>query len=145
MDLLKLLALDTEDLAVISAQVQDAVTRPGVIEYSPRNKRFSLVLNRFAWDAEGRPSAGSSAHERRQAVLSFARVLKARTVGIRRNDDEQVLSLLAVRFIDGDTPAGTLELVFADGPLIHLEVECVEAQLEDIGAAWETRFKPRHP
>jgi hypothetical protein len=28
-----------------------------------------------------------------------------------------------------------IELVFADGPLIHLDVECVEAQLEDLGAA----------
>ena len=145
MDRLKLIALDEDDLAVISAQVQDAVTKPGAIEFSPATKRFSLVLNRFAWDAEAPKAGGSAAHERRQSVLSFARVLKARTIGIRRGDDDQVLSLLAVRFIEGDAPAGTLELVFADGPLIHLDVECVEAQLEDLGAAWETRFKPRHP
>ncbi len=145
MDRLKLMALDAEDLAVISAQVQDAVTRPDAIDYRPREKRFTLVINRFAWDAAGRKSRGGNSYERRQAVLSFARVNKVRTSGVRRGDSDQVLSLLAVRFAETDAPAGTIELVFADGPLIHLDVECVEAQLEDLGGAWETRFKPRHP
>lgn len=145
MDRLRLMALDADDLAVISAQVQDAVTKTEAIDYAPRGHRFTLVINRFAWDAESRASRSATAHERRQAALSFARVLKVRTAGIRRDDAEQVLSLLAVRFIEKDAPAGTVELVFADGPLIHLDVECVEAQLEDLGAAWETRFKPRHP
>ena len=129
MDRLKLMALDADDLAVISAQVQDAVTKPEAIDYNPRAHRFTLVVNRFAWDAENRASRSAAAHERRQAALSRL----------------QVLSLLAIRFVERDAPAGTIELVFADGPLIHLDVECVEAQLEDLGAAWETRFKPRHP
>jgi hypothetical protein len=145
MDRLKLMALDAEDLAVISAQVQDAVTKPDAIDYSPKNKRFTLVINRFAWDAEGGSRKSKVGHERRQSALSFARVLGVRTIGVRRDDDDQVLSLLAVLFTENNAPAGTVELVFADGPMIHLEVECVEAQLEDLGAAWETRFKPRHP
>ncbi|MCI5074266.1 DUF2948 family protein [Oricola sp.] len=145
MDRLKLMALDAQDLAVISAQVQDAVTRPDALDYRPREKRFTLVINRFAWDAAGRKTRDGEGYERRQAVLSFARVLKVRTNGVRRGDDGQVLSLLAIRFSETDAPAGTVELVFADGPIIQLDVECVEAQLEDLGAAWETRFKPRHP
>ena len=146
MDRLKLMALDAEDLAVISAQVQDAVTRPDAIDYRPREKRLTLVLNRFAWDALGaKAQSQSGAYQRRQSVLSFARVLSVRTKGVRREDADQVLSLLAVRFDETDAPAGRIELVFADGPVIHLDVECVEAQLEDLGAAWETRFKPRHP
>lgn len=145
MDRLRLMALDAEDLAVVSAQVQDAVTRPEALDYRPREKRFTLVVNRFAWDATERKSRGESSYERRQAVLSFARVLNVRSTGIRRGDDDQVLSLLALRFAETDAPAGTIELVFADGPMIHLDVECVEVQLEDLGGAWETRFKPRHP
>ena len=145
MDRLRLMALDAEDLAVVSAQVQDSVTKFDALDYRPREKRFTLVVNRFAWDAAGGGSGGKDSYERRQSVLSFARVLKVRTSGIRRNDTDQVLSLLAVRFAETDAPAGTIELVFADGPLIQLDVECVEAQLEDLGAAWETRFKPRHP
>lgn len=145
MDRLRLMALDAEDLAVVSAQVQDSVTKFEALDYRPREKWFTLVVNRFAWDAAGRQSGGKDSYERRQSVLSFARVLKVRTSGIRRNDTDQVLSLLAIQFAETDAPAGTIELVFADGPLIQLDVECIEAQLEDLGAAWETRFKPRHP
>lgn len=145
MDRLRLMALDAEDLAVISAQVQDAVTRPDALDLRPREKRFTVVINRFAWDAADKGARSEKNYERRQSVLSFARVLKVRSSGIRRGDADQVLSLLAIRFAESDTPAGTVELIFADGPLIQLDVECVEAQLEDLGAAWETRFKPRHP
>ena len=145
MDRLKLMALDAEDLAVISAQVQDAVTRPDAFDFAQREKRFTLVINRFAWDAADAKPRSGSAYERRQSALSFARVLNVRSTGVRRGDADQVLSLLAIRFAETDAPAGTVELVFADGPLIHLDVECVEAQLEDLGGAWETRFKPRHP
>lgn len=144
MDRLKLMALDAEDLAVISAQVQDAVTKSDAIDYRPREKRFTLMINRFAWDQAENTARSGSNYERRQAVLSFARVQNVRTRDIRRNGD-QVLALLAIRFEETDAPAGRIELVFADGPLIHLDVECVEAQMEDLGAAWETRFKPRHP
>ncbi|WP_246272888.1 DUF2948 family protein [Oricola thermophila] len=145
MDRLKLMALDADDLAVISAQVQDAVTKPEAADYRPREKRFTMVINRFAWDAAEGARRSRKGFERRQAVLSFARVMKVRSTGIRRDGDGQVLSLLAIRFAETDAPAGTIELVFADGPLIHLDVECIEAQLEDLGGAWETRFKPRHP
>ncbi len=144
MDRLKLMALDAEDLAVISAQVQDAVTKSDAIDYRPREKRFTLMINRFAWDQADNTARSGKNYERRQAVLSFARVQNVRTKDIRR-DGDQVLSLLAIRFEETDAPAGRIELVFADGPLIHLDVECVEAQMEDLGAAWETRFKPRHP
>lgn len=145
MERLRLMALDAEDLAVISAQIQDAVTKSEAFDYRPREKRFTVVINRFAWDAENSAARRTDGHERRQAVLSIARVLKVRTTGIRRDDPDQVLSLLAMRFSETNAPSGIIELVFADGPMIHLEVECVEAQLEDLGAAWETPFKPRHP
>ena len=47
---LKLIALDQEDLAIVSAHVQDAVSKPEMLDYSPKKKQFSLFLNRFAWD-----------------------------------------------------------------------------------------------
>lgn len=143
MDGLKLLALDESDLTVISAQMQDAITKPDMIDYAPAAKRFTLVANRFAWDAEKGGRARS--HERRSAALSFARVTGVKTFGVRRGDDGQVLSLLAIRFVPGQAPAGTIELVFADQAAIRLDVEVIEAQMSDLGGAWETSFKPRHP
>lgn len=140
---LKLLAMDTEDLAVISAHVQDAVSKPSMLEYVPSKKQFSIVINRFAWDAVKNRRA--SGYERRGAALTFAGVQNVKALGVRRNDDSQILSLLTVKFTPGELPGGKLDLIFADGPILQLDVECVEVRLDDIGSAWETKFKPRHP
>jgi hypothetical protein len=44
---LKLLALDEEDLQVVSSHLQDAVVRVGDMAYVPSQKRFAAILNRF--------------------------------------------------------------------------------------------------
>ena len=142
MGALKLLALDESDLVVISAQMQDAVTKPEAFDWAPRAQRFSLIASRFAWDAE--KGGRARGHERRRTRLSFARVTRVQAQGIAPKGDD-ALSLLAIRFISGDLPAGTVELTFAGGAAVRLAVECIEAQMDDLGAAWETRFKPQHP
>ena len=103
-------------------------------------KRFVLTMNRFVWEASDK----TRQFERRRSVLHFERVLKVSSTGfdIRRKD--QVLSLLAIVFKPDDAPAGTLELVFSADAAIRLTVECVEAQLSDMAAAWETGSKPDH-
>jgi hypothetical protein len=143
MDALKLLALDTEDLDVVSAHVQDAVFKVSGIAFSGRSGQFSIELNRFVWEkAEER----SKVYERRRAVLLFKRVRAVRSIGFDRRDGDQVLSLLALRFEQaGEGPEGTLELTLSADATIELDVECIEAQLADTGGAWETGFKPRHP
>ncbi|MEO1748783.1 MAG: DUF2948 family protein [Pseudomonadota bacterium] len=140
--LLKLLALDIADLTVISAQVQDALTKPTLIEYLPSQKRLDVVLNRYAWDSAGK-KRGSN--ERRRAALSFSQVTGLQAKGIMQGDDEQVLSLLALRFEQTDEPSGHIELVFSGDAAMRLSVEAIEVQLTDLGAAWESRFKPKHP
>ena len=56
---LKLLALDTEDLEVISAHVQDAVVRVADMGYARGDRRFALLMNRFDWESgQGRRDKG---------------------------------------------------------------------------------------
>ena len=50
MEPLKLIALDEEDLAVVSSLLQDAVLRVADMTYVPAQKRFAAVLNRFEWE-----------------------------------------------------------------------------------------------
>lgn len=140
---LKLIALDEADLAVISAHVQDAVCKPAMFDFAPSKRQFSLVLNRFSWDDADNERKQS--YQRHGAVLTFAGVNAVRTREIQRNSEEQVLSLLAMQFNAEDAPAGTIEIVFSDGPVLQLDVECIEVRLNDLGSAWETKFKPRHP
>lgn len=144
MDPLKLVALDEEDLKIVSAHVQDAVMKVGDLVFQKREKRFALGMNRFAWEKEKGGLFARRHHERRRSVLHFDRVLAVRTAGIDKTKPEEVLSLQAVNFLPGAAPSGTVELIFSGGAAIHLEVECIEARLSDLGAAWETPLRPRH-
>ncbi|MFA6157889.1 DUF2948 family protein [Mesorhizobium sp.] len=142
MTALKLIALDDQDLSIVSAHVQDAVMKVSDLEYLPSAKRFVLTMNRFVWEAKS--GLFSQHNERRQAVLHFDRVLGAKTNGIPRDKPAEVLSLLAISFIEISKPAGIVELVFSGGGTIMLDVECIEARLADVGGAWEATSRPVH-
>ena len=139
---LKLVALDEEDLKIVSAHVQDAVLKVGDLEFLRASKLFVLPMYRFAWEAE--PTSSKAQPEQRNSVLHFSRVLSVKLSGIARDKPEDVLSLLAVLFTAADEPAGTIDLVFSGGAAIRLEVECIEARLADLGGAWEAGSRPEH-
>jgi hypothetical protein len=140
---LKLIALDAEDLAVLSAHLQDAVVRVADMTFRKGEKRFAALLNRFDWE-KAIDEPGRKTFERRRAGLRFERVLKAKVSGIDLKDSKAVLSLLAIAFEPKDEPEGFVTLHFSGGPAIRLHVECIEAELKDLGAAWATRQKPEH-
>jgi hypothetical protein len=66
MNPLKLIALDEEDLAVLSSLLQDAVVRVADMTYLPGQKRFAAVLNRFDW--EKAVSEGGKNYRRRRTA-----------------------------------------------------------------------------
>jgi len=140
-DCLKLLALDEEDLSVLSAHVQDAVVKVGDLTYLPKENRFALVVNRFIWE---KCLGERTQFERRRTALVFDRVKAVRTSRLRRDRPDAVLELLAISFEPDESPSGSLTLVFAGGAAVQLDVECIEARLADLGAAWATAAKPRH-
>lgn len=145
MELLKLVALDSEDLAILSAHLQDAVLRVGDIAYVPSQKRFAVMLNRFDWEgSRGAAKTGKKAFERRRSALRFDRVLGVQTQGIKQSRRDAVLELLAVRFEESQSPEGYVTLVFAGGPGIRLHVECIEAEMKDMGPVWRAKSKPDH-
>ncbi|WP_127089126.1 DUF2948 family protein [Aquabacter cavernae] len=140
MDALKLLALDEEDLAIISAHLQDAVVKTGDMGYLPKSQRFALILNRFDWDQK----ESSEQYVRRRTGLHFERVRNVRFRGLDPRDREAVLNLLAVTFEESDAPSGEVTLAFSGGADIRFEVECVEARLSDLGPAWGCSRAPAH-
>jgi hypothetical protein len=139
---LKLLALDSEDLDVISATTQDAVVRVSDMGFAQADHRFALLMNRYAWEigADNQRSKG----QRKRAALHFDRVNGAQVAGIDLNAQQGVLELLDIRFEAKDEPAGCIELRFAGGGTVRLDVECIEARLQDLGAAWAAKAKPEH-
>ena len=136
MDLLRLVALDPDDLAVISAHLQDALLRVGDIVYLPKERRFVVQTRRFDWEA--------SAPQRRLTCMHFEHVTGVRVRGIDQADKDAVLNLLAISFDERDAPSGTATLIFAEGGAIQVDLECIEMQMKDIGPIWAAESRPSH-
>jgi hypothetical protein len=124
---LKLLALDREGLGVISAHAQDACVRREDMAYLPAQRRFVLAAQRYDWIG-----AKYGIDERVGTVLRFDRVLKVAHIGLDA-DGAKVRTLLGLTFEKTDDPSGLVFLSFGDGAIVRLEVECLEAELRDVG------------
>lgn len=138
---LRLLAIDTEDLEVISAYVQDAVVRVEDMGFARSDRRFALLMNRYAWE-EGRERSRKG--QRKRTAIHFDYVASAEASGIDLKAREGVLELLSIGFTPGDAPAGEVTLSFAGGGTVRLKVECLEARMRDLGAAWAAKAAPSH-
>ena len=111
--------------------------------YVPGQKRFAAVLNRY--DRGGAAKSEGKDFRRRRTAIRFDRVFGAKMKNVKPGAGERVLSLLAVNFEAGEAPGGYVTLTFSGGASIRLQVECIEAELRDLGPAWRTRSKPDHP
>lgn len=143
----KLIALDAEDLGVVSANVQDAIVRVADMTFLAKEKRFVLICNRFDALAALVPEAGTGeAYTRRRAGLRFERVIAAQVAGLDLRDQARFLVMLSATYepLAGQEPEGYVMITFAGDAAVRLHVECVEAELRDLGAAWQTERKPRH-
>lgn len=142
---LKLAAEDAEDLDVISARLQDAVAQVQDVIYLPRRKRFAALFNRFKWEDAAKAQSDAD-HLRIRAGLHFNHVLAVKSHNIKKGTPDAVISLLAIRFTPrgAEDPSGVVELTFAGGGAIRLEVECVDAELVDISGEWAARGRPEH-
>ena len=138
-----LAAEDAEDLQIISAKLQDAVARVGDLVWLPKVRRFAALFNRFKWEAAD-PRRRDNLRVR--SGLYFDGVLKAKSHKIMRGDPEAVLSLLAIKFTmkGAEDPGGTVELIFAGGGTIQLEVEALDAGLSDVSGEWAALGRPDH-
>jgi hypothetical protein len=136
---LRLIALDEEDLAVISAHLQDAVITVKDMTYLPKTKRFALLAARFDWIGIDRGKK-----ERCFSGLHFERVLKVAALGFDQSAGDSCLNLLSIHFLPQDAPAGHVILTFSGGGAVKLDVECLEAQMRDLGPRWPAKAQPGH-
>ncbi len=141
-DLLKLVAFDGEDIEVVSAHLQDAVVVVGDIIWLPAEKRLVVALNRFDWIGA---LCATPVCRRRRAALRFERVETFKARGIDAAAKAEVLNLLAIDFEESAPPGGSVTLNFSGGGALRLEVECVEAELADLGPMWAAVRCPGHP
>jgi hypothetical protein len=141
MEPLKLVALDREDMEVISAHLQDAVIKAADIHWRPAEKRLVVALNRFNWEAA---NGSEPQFCRCRAALRFERVLACKCRNVDAAAKDRTLNLLAVSFDEQNPPGGAVILTFSGGAALRLDVECLEVELADLGPTWATECCPNH-
>ena len=135
-------ASDAEDVAVVSALLQDAVIPVSEMTFESADKRFVLVAGRFRWEIapDGRPVNGQETpFERVHTGLRFDNVHAVRTRGIDQRDRGLMLNLLSITYTDG-----AVDLLFAGDSAVRLDVTDLSCHLEDLGDPWPTVFRPSH-
>jgi hypothetical protein len=140
---LKLRAEDAEDLAVLSACLQDAFVPVRDLAFVAVERSFLLVANRFRWERSRRRGMGRSGYERVLCALSFDEVDRVSYRGFRRRDEDRILSLLAIRAVEGDNSI-LISLEFSEDIAIRLTATRIRCRAEDFGEPWPTRWQPRH-
>jgi hypothetical protein len=136
---LRLAATDAEDIAVLSSLLQDAVMPIGEMAYLQADQRFVFVVNRFRWEDAGDERVEGRIYERVRCGITFDRVTGVRRRDLDQRQRKQILELLAVEAGDG-----YVELVFAGGATIRLDVDAILCHAEDFGEPWPTQWRPEH-
>jgi hypothetical protein len=141
---LKLRAEDAEDLAVLSACLQDAFVPVRDLAYVAADRRFLLAANRFRWERSQRQAMGRPGYERVLCALTFDEIDRVSYRGFSRRDEDRILSLLAIRATGGDRGVAAIRLEFSEGVTIRLGTAHIRCRVEDFGEPWPTRWLPRH-
>ena len=142
MEQVKFVALDKEDLEVVSTHLQDAQVKVADVHWRPAEKRLVLAVDRFDW-----PAAVCSREpelRRCRSALRFERVLACKCKHVNPAGKDTVLNLLAVELANGDSPGGVVTLFFSGGATLRLEVECLECELADLGPVRTATARPMH-
>ena len=141
---LRLRAEDEEDLAVISACLQDALVAVGDIAYDPGTRVFLLVANRFRWE-DCQPGIDDGGPFRRTlCAVTFDNIAAAAYRGFQRGEKDRILCLLAIRPAADAAPGLTLSLDFAGDAEIRLTASALRVRARDFGDPWPTKRQPGH-
>ena len=141
---LKLRAEDADDLAVLSACLQDALVPVCDLAYVPDQQIFVFVANRFRWESGVRPLPGDGERQRILCAVTFSAVSGVSYRGFRRSDEDRILALLAIRTDTESAARPAILLEFSGHAAIRLEVTRIQCRAKDLGEPWPTPWHPRH-
>jgi len=137
---LRLRARDGDDLAVLSAALQDAIVPVHDVTFLRRERRFVMAVNRFCWEVPAEVIEGEQVWQRTLCGVRFEGIDAAQTRGLDLRDRARMLDLLAITAEEG----GVL-LSFANDATLRLDGSGIDVLLEDRGEPWPTPQRPQHP
>ena len=139
---LKLIAKTDEDLRVISAHLQDAIVSPSEIANLEKNKIFLIQLNRFMW--EDVEKGVFRKNKRIRTVLKFDNIIEVNSKNIGQRHRDKFLDFLAIETTKMPDKNYEMKLIFSGDAIIRVIAEVIEVTLDDQGAPWSTKNKPKH-
>ena len=148
---LRLLARDEDDVAVVSALLQDAIIPGTDMEFNRKTHQFIIVANRFCWEIQpldGMTSSdGNPVHERRLCGISIRHVTAVQHNNWPDVRQDALFNLLALRYVDMAKHAGEgvgLQFEFSGGLSLRLLTDEIDITLADLDAGHPTSLKPAH-
>ncbi len=136
---LKLRAIEPEDITILSAAVEGAITSPGEISYSQTSRTFTLTSSRFMWEKH---KSAKPVAQRIRSGLFFADILSVKTSGIAQTPRTAVMELLSISCETGKDGTAEIKLNFANDPTLLLNAECINVTLTDVGDSWTVERVP---
>jgi len=138
---LRLKVQDAEDLAIVSALLQDAVLPMKETSWQPDTNRFGMLVNRFRWEDKAQAENGKRAYERVQSMLVIDCVQNVSSMGIDHTNKDQIISILAVNY-----EAGKVVFTLAGDGALALDVECLDITVKDVTKPYAAVSKsaPKH-
>ena len=137
---LRLRARDADDLAVLSAALQDAIVPVHDMTFLRRERCFVMALNRFRWEQPALLVDGQEFWQRTLCGVRFQGIDSVQTRRLDLHDRSRMLDLLAI-----SAEEGGLLLTFADDAALRLAGTGIDVLLEDRGEPWPTPQRPQHP
>jgi len=138
---LKLLALNDDDLKVLSAHLQDSVVLVKDMIFLKKSRTFLIMVNRFMWEDIERGIFREN--KRIRCAVKFENVLEVKSRNISQKKKDKILELLS---IDSEVKNNKKELLitFAGNNEIVLMVEEINILLDDVGIPWKVKHVPKH-
>ena len=138
---LKLLALNHDDLKVLSAHLQDSVILVKDMIFLKKSRTFLMMVNRFMWEDVERGIFREN--KRIRSAVKFENVLEVKSRNINQKKKDKILELLS---IDSEIKNNKKELLitFAGNNEIILIVEEINILLDDVGLPWKVKHVPKH-
>ena len=139
---LKLIAKTSEDLRVISAHLQDAISSTADIANLKKNRIFLMQLNRFMW--EDVEKGVFRKNKRIRTILKIENVIKVHSKNINQFKKDKFLDFLTIETNRMPDNNYEMKIVFAGDSVIKVISEVIEVTLDDQGSAWDTKNMPKH-
>lgn len=143
---LKLRAQDKDDLTIISAYLQDAVTIVADFNFNTNSRIFAVMLNRYLWEEHKSTTGedGKRSCHRIRTGCHFENVIRVSSQNFNHKDKQRPLELLAIETEALENENIAIDLIFAGDEVIRLEAELIEASMQDIGEPYPAACHPKH-